>query len=219
MLSGDRVLAERFEPMKKGQAEHLMPMIEEVMAEAGFPLHELDAIAVGVGPGNFTGIRIGVSAARGLALALGKPAIGITSFEVMRDADGHRSRGRQLVALPGPRDSYLMQTFEAGIAQGAPHAVPTLTDASWRDIGVTGDTEILGHDAEQIARAHSASRGGTAQPSIPRALPQKGFAAVLGHIARRKLSEPDEIPRPTPVYVRPADAAPSRETGPTILPC
>ena len=64
--------------MAKGQAERLMPMLEELLAEAGIAWRIFAPLAVGTGPGNFTGVRISVAAARGLALGLGIPAIGVT---------------------------------------------------------------------------------------------------------------------------------------------
>ncbi len=73
----------RQEPMEKGQAERLMPLLEEVLAEAGIGWADLKAIAVGTGPGNFTGVRIAVAAARGLALGLGIPAVGVTRLEAL----------------------------------------------------------------------------------------------------------------------------------------
>ncbi|WP_420916444.1 tRNA (adenosine(37)-N6)-threonylcarbamoyltransferase complex dimerization subunit type 1 TsaB [Pseudophaeobacter leonis] len=96
MLRGDVLLAERFEERTRGQAERLMPLLEEILTEAGVTWSDLDAIGVGVGPGNFTGIRIAVSAARGLALGLGIPAVGISGFDA-RDAAG------TLAAVPAPR--------------------------------------------------------------------------------------------------------------------
>lgn len=97
-----RALPARAEMMARGQAEALFPLINDVLDEAGLTLDDLGAIGVGIGPGNFTGIRISVAAARGLALGLGIPAIGISSFDA---ATG----GRDIVsAIPGPRDhSYL----------------------------------------------------------------------------------------------------------------
>ncbi len=83
LLWGDRVLVQRDEPMAKGQAERLFPLLEEVLAKAGKTWGDLTAIGVGTGPGNFTGIRISVSAARGLALSLGIPAVGVSSFEAL----------------------------------------------------------------------------------------------------------------------------------------
>jgi tRNA threonylcarbamoyl adenosine modification protein YeaZ len=100
LLSGDRVIVARHEEVTRGQAERLMPLLEEVLAEGGATWRDLARIGVGVGPGNFTGIRISVSAARGLALSLDIPAVGVNGFEAiaMTAPDGH------LPALPAPRD-------------------------------------------------------------------------------------------------------------------
>ncbi|MCC1482251.1 tRNA (adenosine(37)-N6)-threonylcarbamoyltransferase complex dimerization subunit type 1 TsaB [Roseibaca sp. Y0-43] len=81
LVSGDRVLAQAQEDMAKGQAERLMPLLEEVLAQGGAAWSDLAALGVGIGPGNFTGIRISVAAARGLSLGLGVPAIGVSVFD------------------------------------------------------------------------------------------------------------------------------------------
>jgi len=81
LWSGGLIL--RDEAMDKGQAERLIPLLEEVLAEAGLGWRDLKAIAVGTGPGNFTGVRIAVAAARGLALGLDIPAIGVTRLEAL----------------------------------------------------------------------------------------------------------------------------------------
>jgi tRNA threonylcarbamoyladenosine biosynthesis protein TsaB len=82
VLLQDRLIL-RDEAMAKGQAERLMPMLEELLAEAGIGWGDLRALAVGTGPGNFTGVRIAVAAARGLALGLGVPAVGVTRLEAL----------------------------------------------------------------------------------------------------------------------------------------
>jgi tRNA threonylcarbamoyladenosine biosynthesis protein TsaB len=82
LVSGERVIARRVEAMPKGQAERLLPMIEEMLAGAGLAWADLAALAVCTGPGNFTGTRIGVAAARGIALGLGVPAIGVTRMDL-----------------------------------------------------------------------------------------------------------------------------------------
>ena len=83
VLCDDRIVASRFDAMEKGQAEHLLPMLENLLAEAGLAWRDLTALAVGTGPGNFTGVRISVAAARGLSLSLGIPAIGVTRLEAL----------------------------------------------------------------------------------------------------------------------------------------
>ena len=83
VICGARITAHRFEPMEKGQAERLIPMLEDLLAETGLAWGDLNALGVGTGPGNFTGVRIAVAAARGLALSLGIPAIGVTRLEAL----------------------------------------------------------------------------------------------------------------------------------------
>jgi tRNA threonylcarbamoyladenosine biosynthesis protein TsaB len=82
LLPDGRVLT-RHEPMEKGQAERLMPLLEGLLADAGLGWSDVTRLAVGTGPGNFTGVRIAVAAARGLALGLGLPALGITRLEAL----------------------------------------------------------------------------------------------------------------------------------------
>jgi tRNA threonylcarbamoyl adenosine modification protein YeaZ len=93
LLSGERVLCARAEEMGRGQAERLMPLLEEMLAEAGVGWSDLDRIGVGVGPGNFTGIRISVSAARGLALGLDIPAVGVSGFDIIEARAGGEQQG------------------------------------------------------------------------------------------------------------------------------
>lgn len=100
LLSGDRVLCTRVEEMGRGQAERLMPLLEEVLSEVGMGWRDLHRIGTGVGPGNFTGIRIAVSAARGLALALDIPVVGVSTF----DAIGSEAGGECLPSVPAPRE-------------------------------------------------------------------------------------------------------------------
>ena len=104
LLCGDRV-AVRVEEMAKGQAERLVPMVSELLASEGFRMADVGLVAVGVGPGNFTGIRIAVALARGLALGLGVPAIGVTGF------DAARTEGAEWVVLPAPRGQVYAQRF------------------------------------------------------------------------------------------------------------
>ena len=100
LLSGGQVLASRAEEMGRGQAERLIPLLEEILSEAGVTWSDLDRIGVGVGPGNFTGIRISVAAARGLALGLEVPAIGVSGFEIVSTV----ATGEHLPAIPAPRE-------------------------------------------------------------------------------------------------------------------
>ncbi len=84
VLCGDEILVSSQEEMAKGQAERLLVLVQELLVQAGKTIDQLDAIGVGVGPGNFTGIRISVSAARGLALGLNIPAVGVNAFDALQ---------------------------------------------------------------------------------------------------------------------------------------
>ena len=185
LLSGDRIVASRQEEMARGQAERLMPLLEEILVEAGVAWSDLDRIGVGIGPGNFTGIRISVAAARGLALGLDVPAIGVTSLEALS-----HGTAEPVVASVDARAGrvYLSDGGEPILAD--PEALPDLP------AGAT----CIGHAAEALARAC----GGRAAAS---ALP---VAEAIARIAASRVTEG----RPAPLYVRAPDAAPARPAPP-----
>ena len=116
LLSGDRIVAQTAEEMGRGQAERLFPLLEDLLAGAGIGWRDLGRIGVGIGPGNFTGIRISVAAARGLALSLDIPAIGVSSFDAIR-LDAPQARA----AVPAPRDQVYLDDGTA------PRLVPRAT--------------------------------------------------------------------------------------------
>ena len=94
---GLSILASRKVDLRHGHAAILVPMVDEVMRAAGRTLQDLDALAVGTGPGGFTGLRIALATARGFGLALDKPVIGITNFQ----AAAANLQANELAAYPG----------------------------------------------------------------------------------------------------------------------
>jgi len=176
LLSGDQIIAERLEPMSRGQAERLMVLLEEILAEGDVSWSDLTAIGVGVGPGNFTGIRIGVSAARGLALGLKVPAVGVTGFEA-------REIAGDLPAIPAPRD----QVYAA-----LPGQAPRLMPAS---------------EAADAARGAGLTFAPEASPA--------GIAAAIARITALRFGQVTQAP--APLYMRAADAAPSRDVPPALI--
>ena len=198
LLSGDRVLVQRREIMAKGQAERLIPLLQEVLAEAGKALTDLSAIAVGTGPGNFTGIRISVSAARGLALSLGIPAIGVSTFEAMAQGLARPV----LVCLDARRgQSYL------GLMD---------TDQTLKSTLVEGTEIPTGFSPGQALFLCDETSCVTAPPAAKSAEPIYSLAEGIARTARAKLGQ--NIPKPAPLYIRLADAAPSSEPMPVMLP-
>jgi len=194
-------LAQRVDEMARGQAEHLMPMLEDMLQADGLMWSDLDAIGVGVGPGNFTGIRISVSAARGLALGLGKPAIGVSNLE----AQAYGLEGIVVSCLDARRDRAYVQVFgDIGSA-----SQPTLRDMRRDDmppLNPKSEPKIVGNVATQIGDLMGW------QP-----IRQRGTTIeAITQIAARRLHSTTE--RPAPLYIRTADAAPPRDLPPTVIP-
>lgn len=96
---GRELLASMQEPMISGQAERLIPMIEKTLHESGHDYPDLAAVAVTRGPGAFTGLRIGLAAARGLALALEIPAVGVETFSALVKSMEKETRAHETLAV------------------------------------------------------------------------------------------------------------------------
>jgi tRNA threonylcarbamoyladenosine biosynthesis protein TsaB len=108
------LLAQESLPMKRGHAEALMPLIARVMQSAQRPFTALDRIAVTTGPGSFTGLRVGISAARGLALAAGKPAVGLTTLSAYAAAIVSQNRPAPVISAIDARHDHVYFQIVAG---------------------------------------------------------------------------------------------------------
>ncbi|MBS0124850.1 tRNA (adenosine(37)-N6)-threonylcarbamoyltransferase complex dimerization subunit type 1 TsaB [Thetidibacter halocola] len=198
LLSGDTVLASRTEDMGRGQAERLMAMLQELLDEAGRGWRDLDAIGVGIGPGNFTGIRISVATARGLALGLGIPAVGVSGFEA-RALD---IAPPLVVLIDAPRQLVYVQN--RGLEGWS--RVDLLPLDALESVRPGADGRWVG----QHAGACAERLGGEAVE------PRHPLAEAIARVAATRFRDP-ALARPAPLYVRPADAAPSREVAPVLL--
>ncbi len=197
LLCGDRILTHRHEDMTRGQAERLFPLLEELLTQGGSTWHDLAAIGVGVGPGNFTGIRISVSAARGLALSLGIPAIGVSTLE----AQAFGMQGVVVSTVAAPRDQLYLQIIGAGET----FAPVLATLASLPQIPAREKPACVGARATEVA---AKCAGTPHQPAF--CLPE-----AIARIAAQRLDL--DLPSPAPLYIRDADAAPARDAPPVIL--
>ncbi len=202
VICGDRVLAQRIEPMARGQAERLFPLLTELLAEAGLGWSDLGAIGVGEGPGNFTGVRISVAAARGLALSLGIPAVGITATEAAA-CDAPRPC-RAVVTLRG--DEIVWQDFPA-----PPPDSPLRSAERIRASATLGRNDALPPGPETCRSPHPL-------PVAIAILAARRVAAAPAPDHMFPPAAPAAIARPAPLYLRPADAAPPRDPPPLILP-
>jgi tRNA threonylcarbamoyladenosine biosynthesis protein TsaB len=203
----DAVLAEQCKPLRHGHAEALFPMIERVMAEAGLRPEELAAVAAATGPGGFTGIRVGLAAAHGIALATGARLIGITSFAAVAArvvAAGNDDEELLLVALDSRRADFYVQLFaSAAELPAAPLAAPQalLPNALAAHVARhAGEARLLvAGDAAAAAAACLGTRPGLRVAS--------SLAPDARGVALAALRQPAEIAdRPArPLYLRPPD--------------
>eukprot|EP01035_Chromulina_nebulosa_P055206 gene55206-75642_t len=118
------LLSEVSETLGKGHAERLMAMIDEALAGAGLALEDVTRIVVTTGPGSFTGIRVGVAAARGLALALGVDCVGVSTLAVLAATVPADTPGPVAAAINAHRDEIYVQTFENGMPMDEPVVLP-----------------------------------------------------------------------------------------------
>jgi tRNA threonylcarbamoyladenosine biosynthesis protein TsaB len=200
------VLAAQSERMERGQSEALLPMVARVLGEAGVRPTDLGLIAVTVGPGAFTGIRIGLAAAKGLGLALGAPVAGVTTLEAVAGAVPRGSAQRILVALDSKREEFFVQLFDGAStvptalsppAAVSPDRLAAFVEGQGSSLGIVGDA------AEAALRALRSSAVETF--AIP------GFelpvAAAFACLARDRHGGPQALAA-TPLYLRPPDVTP-----------
>ncbi len=202
---GGGLRAHRFSEMERGHAEALMPMVEAVMDEARLAYGDLDLVATTVGPGTFTGLRVGLAAARGLALAGDLPIAGVSTLEALAHGVGRERRaGRAVVAaLDARRGEVYVQPFGADLAPlDSPRALAPETAAGALP---PGPVVLVGDGAGLVAAALGRARDDVAVAEAPR-LPD---AAVVAELCAGRFAG-GALPRrpPSPLYLRPWGARP-----------
>jgi tRNA threonylcarbamoyladenosine biosynthesis protein TsaB len=195
----NRILAQQSLPMTRGHAEALIPLVERVLAEADTAFSAIDRVTVTTGPGSFTGLRVGIAAARGIALATEKPAVGVTTLAAC--AAPYLSEGRFpiVAAIDARHEHVYLQVFAAG---GRPQGEPRL--ATLREAvaaAAAAPARLVGSAAQAIATA--LVEGDAVPVSVePRVAPDIAWVARLGALSAENTSPP------APQYLRAPDAQP-----------
>jgi tRNA threonylcarbamoyladenosine biosynthesis protein TsaB len=187
-------------PMQRGHAEALMPLIARVLDRAQLAFAALDRVAVTTGPGSFTGLRVGIAAARGIALAAGKPAIGLSTLAAFAApfiaADDTLP---VVVAIDARHDHVYLQIFGPGGRTVVAPRVAPLREAL--RVSATGAPRITGTAANKLAALWPAGA------RVPTAVEQRS-APYIDWVARLGAAATDTGTPPKPLYLRAPDAHP-----------
>lgn len=198
------LIARESEPMKRGHAEALMPMIARVVKASGVGYLQLDRVAVTTGPGSFTGLRVGLSAARGIALAAGKPAVGLTTLTAYAAPLVSETDETPIIcAIDARHDQVYYQVVRSN---GASLLLPRVAPVA-EALGAArfGAPRIVGNAASILAGRWPAD----AEPPIlidAQPAPDIGWVAWVGAAV-----SPETSPA-RPYYLRPPDAKPQTDS-------
>lgn len=187
-------------PMTRGHAESLMPVIDTVMRDSGLSFSDLDRIAVTTGPGSFTGLRVGIAAARGIGLAAGKPVVGLTTLAALAApliaAD---DRLPVTAAIDARHDHVYIQIFGPGGRTVLSARIIAVADAVRAAIAMD-KMRLVGSGAALMAAAWP--------PAVPLHSVDERRAADIGWVARLGAASDPQQSAPRPFYLRAPDAQP-----------
>jgi tRNA threonylcarbamoyladenosine biosynthesis protein TsaB len=191
LVDGETVLAARSEPMSRGHQERLAPLVAELMAGAGMAFDRLDRVAATVGPGSFTGLRVGMAFAKGLAQALSIPLVGIGSLPAL--AAGRT--GFTVAVVDARRGQVYLQAFRDGRPLMAPDALAVETAAArLAELADGAGVTLVGSGAPLLAPLFAGAQVLTPAGPDP------------AQVARLALAVRDPVPPPRPLYLRTPDA-------------
>lgn len=191
---GAVTVAETAAPMPGSHATHLFELIDRVLADAGWPKNGLDGFVVVRGPGSFTGVRIALGTARGLAVAAGRPCAAVNTLEAMAEASGPCPASRVCLLGAGRGELYVGRYDAAGSPPDelAPPCLET-AESFW----ATGEGFLLWGAGAEPPAGLAGDRG---RPAAG------GTAAAAGRIALLHGLESERVARLSPLYIRPSDA-------------
>jgi len=198
-----RLIAQESLPMKRGHAEALMPLIARVMRQSGLGFADLDRIAATTGPGSFTGLRVGLSAARGIALAADRPVVGVTTLTAYAAPIVSRNAGQPVISAIDARHDHVY--FQVVSGDGGSLVRPQVAPIE-EALGAArfGAPHLVGNAAGMLAERWPAD----APPPIdvdPQAAPDIAWVAWLAAAV-----SPETAPA-RPFYLRAPDAKPPKD--------
>jgi tRNA threonylcarbamoyladenosine biosynthesis protein TsaB len=198
-VHGGIVVAESL-PMIRGQAEALMPLVQRVMDDAELIFADIDRVAVTTGPGSFTGLRVGIAAARGIALAAGIPIVGLTTLAAYAAPHMAADDSHPVVAAIDARHGHVfLQVFGPGGRTLTAPKLATLREAA--DAAGATACCIVGSAANAVAAAMS-NTGAAPVVVDAREAPDIAWVARVGAVL------PEGQSPPKPQYLRAPDAQP-----------
>lgn len=199
------LLAVRSEPRERGHAEAILPMIRDTLADIGISASEIDRIAVTLGPGSFTGVRVGLAAAKGLALARSAPIFGCSSLQVLAASCGDPDRDIQsLAVIDARRDQVYAQAFNIPAGLVAPVAVgdPYVGSVEGLATRIKPETKLTGNGTGLALQAGLCAEGQIVTRDAP-------DIRLLAGIARAATDAEWQNPV-SPLYLRAPDAKRAR---------
>jgi tRNA threonylcarbamoyladenosine biosynthesis protein TsaB len=201
--SANKMLAQESQAMKRGHAEALMPLIARVMKESGIAFDALDRVASTTGPGSFTGLRVGLSAARGIALAAGKPVVGLTTLTAYAAPVVAENGEFPIISAIDARHDHVY--FQVVSGNGSPLIKPQVAPiAEALDASRFGTPHLVGNAARILADRWLAD---TPPPLMidPQPAPDIAWVAWLAAAV-----SPESSPA-KPYYLRAPDAKPPKD--------
>lgn len=204
LKTGDELTCAKTERIGRGHAEVLLPMIEDALRASAVEYKELTAVGVTVGPGSFTGIRVGVAAARGLGVALNIPIIGVPSL--MAIAKCIESELPRLIAINARREEAFCQLFcGTGHAEEVSDPFLLKPDDRLEDLGLPGTIAVAGDAAVSVTKR---LQGCVSAPEIHEDMEAPTIEAVADFASSVISSGRTSDYPPKPIYLREADAKP-----------
>jgi tRNA threonylcarbamoyladenosine biosynthesis protein TsaB len=198
-----KLIAQASQAMKRGHAEALMPLLAGVMKDAGLPFAALDRVAVTTGPGSFTGLRVGLSAARGIALAANKPVVGLTTLSAYAAPVIGEDEAHPIIsAIDARHDQIYYQVVGGDGSSLVEPRVGPITEAL--EASRFGAPYLVGNAAQLLAERWSADAPPPRKVD-PQPAPDIAWVAWLGAAA-----DPATAPA-RPFYLRAPDAKPASD--------